>query len=475
MKIALSRRMFLSTASAFGLSTAVALGAGLPISIPDSVTDWFKVVGNGKFALGLALDMFKAYVEIQSEIQRTEFTEKALYSIEGKFQRVAESIKNVEYQISELKDAFLHGLQAALLAEQISSLQAKWGVYRVAMGGAEKLPDIRSSRGRDEAIERLKLLKTAVIILLEDIKVKSPYNPIIVTPVFSAYSLLKAINERLVEDAGIFTSKEKLRAQYNSELKVQFSEWRDALLKPDEPNSLEARRKQLNAALPPARTEIALFDKFSNTFQAELKSRKGWCGRPSASGASDGINAVRLASCLIARANDRQILDLIPEDASDLVPGMMSFVLVDTWVRLKSTRGCVSHSLPAEAEMFDVYLASASKAVDRSFDRLIWNEPHLVFKDRGSCQIQSLANVDHLRQIEEAQDFNTALPDSVKAFQDIVKRFNGLQAEAVLVASAWVFVTQKLQLDANGSPVFGVASYNREFDNVSYELPTLGW
>ena len=55
----------------------------------------------------------------------------------------------------------------------------------------------------DEAVKQLTDLKTDIVKLVEEIKEGNNQNPIIVTPIFSAYSLLQAINARLIEDRGI--------------------------------------------------------------------------------------------------------------------------------------------------------------------------------------------------------------------------------------------------------------------------------
>lgn len=467
MNLILSRRKFLSTTSALCLSASAAnmLFLSLPAAQAES-----PVIKVGKEALKLAFELFMAYVGIQSDIQTTKFTEGALLSIESKFETISQSITRIESEIGELKHIFLQGLDAAFLRDKISTLRAKWGVYRSIMGSALTLPEIASGTAREKKAGELEKLKFEVKSVVEDVRVRAPNNPIVVTPIFSAFSLLKAINERLVEAANIsaifgddpFVDESRLQKEYDEELSTQFGKWRAELMDSSDPHSLDSRQRSLRVTVPRAKAAIATFEKFGGTFQSEFG------GRPHCPGAAssyivDGVSAERLAGCLIARANSGGLVWI----------STMRLVLVDTWVRLTSARACMERFFPAE--LFDVSVFRRTASVTRDYDSSVWNDPNLQFKGRSGCEIKDVPTIEQLEKMEQEQSLSGPVPASISQFEQIVRRSNSLQTELVLVLSAWEFASKTPTVDARGNPVIGV-SYQPDLTlGADFGLSVAAW
>lgn len=442
-------------------------------------------MSGGKEVLETAVELFAAYVEIQEAIRRTEFTKDSIALIDEKLNGIAETVARIESLLGDLRSAFLRDMKATLLAELLFDLRSMWGTYDVTLGGLPTLADIKSSSARDEARQRLVGLKDDLIKLIERIKQRSKGNPITVTPIFSAYSLMRAINERLLEDPpGFLPSKRKLREQYNNELRVQFTEWREKLLSNTNPNSLALRKKQLGTVLPRSKRALAQFGQFDRDYRYDVVVRDR-CAQATQQ-VRRGVNTNRHAGCVILRANDRGILDYIPDGPADQFPSKMMLVLVDIWAKLKSERTCVPDRFPSE--VFDVSTSQTQITIERPFDRTVWNEPQAAFRPNVTCQIVDFGTIEGLRR-KSQEGYRAKEPKSIKEFATLVTTYNSQLVELLSVLSAWVFVSRDIEVDQEGNLVLGMLESDIRLDGETLGLlaggveeggtatppPTLDW
>lgn len=397
-----------------------------------------------KPALEISLNLFKTYVDLQNELRSQQFNDAAVSSIKSKLLIIENGIKRIEREASDLRDALIGDMKAAFLAEKISDLRSKWGSYNTHMGGKATLDEIDSNRVRDQAVQALLSLKGKVIDLIEEIKTRGGSNPLIVTPIFSGFSLIKAINARLIEDRNIFDSRERMQREFNDQLNEQFVKWRNALASPVDQSSLYSRKQKLKTELPKLKARVARFKMLDGDFKAEVLGNRV-CPTSTVQ-VNKVVSAERSAACTVLRARENGFFGW----------STMKLVLVDTRVRLTSHYGCPDSYFPAE--MFDISAkreTTVSKEMD--FSDAAWENPSGHFKRQHACLVETFETIKDLEAKIPTGDIGEAKPQLLIDLSNAAKSSNRAQAEMISVLSAWVFVEPVPTLDQDGSVFIGVS------------------
>lgn len=413
---------------------------------------------NAKPALEISLNLFKTFVDLQNEMQAQRFNEAAVSSIKTKLNAIEDGIRRIEREVSSLKDVLIGELEATFLIQKIADLRSKWGSYNTFMGGKETLDDIESGAVRRQTVEALRSLKSKVVDLVEEIKVRGGSNPLIVTPVFSAFSLIKAINARLIEDRDIFDSKKRMQSEFNAQLNEQFVKWREALADPRNPNSLHGRKQKLERALPQLKARVARFKMLDGDFRDEFVGQRE-CP-VSRSQVARGLAVERSAACMVFRARENGWWGW----------SKMKFGLVDTRVMLTSHYGCPDSYFPAE--LFDLSSKSVSTiSEEMSFSETTWENPAMHFQGQSGCAVQTVETIEEIEKSVREKLATRDKPELLEQLREAAIASNRAQAEMMSVLSAWVFVAKEPTMDEDGGILIG-ASYLRDTQvNKLFDVP----